>query len=141
MKKAKNTIAKRGREEVKEEEKEREFNFTRGLIVQLKNIGPNVLRNEIKEAISMFGKVAFIEHDSEAPEKPSFVRMTTIEDAAKTVENVNRIPLEFGGQVVSAELVTGEAEDKYWEKVKEFTKIKSMANKKSKKFGKRAKKW
>jgi hypothetical protein len=135
--KRKKTESKGGNVE-KTEKAPEEFQWTKGLIVQLKNVGPGVRRDDIREALSAFGKVAFVEHDSD--EQPTFVRMTTVDDARKTVESIESSEFQLGGQIVEAALLAGEEEEKYWEKVKEFSqKKKGHFKKGGKRGGKRGK--
>jgi len=115
-----------GKKEGKKEEK-RELSRS---IITLKNVGPGVTRENIKEIFGEYGHVKFVDFKQNDPE--GFVRFNESQGAQKAVEEFPKSKKELGGQVPEIALMSEEAETEYW--------AKNMPKTVNKKFGKRGKK-
>jgi uncharacterized membrane protein YgcG len=87
------------------------------LIIHIANIGTDkVPLQTMKATLGAFGKLSFVEY--KPGDVTAYARFDTAEDAKNAIEKLNGDKVEIGGQQVTATLVEGDDEKKYWEKIR-----------------------
>jgi len=103
----------------KEPDEEEEEEYTKGLILSYKGIGPQK-REDLKPIFSEFGDVQFVDHTANA--ENGYIRFAAPEQASKAVESLTASKREFGGKVPTLAILEGEEEQKYWQALNEAKK-------------------
>jgi len=106
-----NKKQKGGKKEEGKEEKS-ESNMPKGVLISLKEIGPDVTREIIKEVFGEFGTVAWV--DFQRNDTEGLIRFEDAEITKKAAESKK----ELGGKVPVMRILTGDEEDAYWKKMK-----------------------
>jgi len=88
----------------------------KGVIIEMKDIGPNVKRDEIKAILAVFGTVKYVELQNGSTE--GFLRMEQPEEALKVVKLVAENQTPIGGKVPQLRILEGDEEETYWQKIK-----------------------
>jgi len=86
----------------------------RGSILHISNVATEILHPEIKAILKNYGKVAYLDMQENGE---GYARFTTPEEAKSAVTKIIEQKLQIGGKEVSARIVDGEEEQKYWEKI------------------------
>jgi len=111
-----------GKNEVK---KKREW--IRGLIVQIKGLGTTADREQIKESLTKFGKIQYVDYTRGAPD--AIIRMEKPEDAQAVIKGITEEKINFGGkEVEESKVLEGEEEEKYWKTIEETKKTQRKKN-------------
>ncbi|PXF48189.1 Lupus La protein [Gracilariopsis chorda] len=98
--------------EKKATRKESDRKVTPGLILKFEGFGPDVSREDIREAFEPHGDVAWV--DFRKGDSEGYIRFAN-EGAAKiSCEAMAESKLEFGGKIPTFTVLEGEAEQLYW---------------------------
>jgi len=93
--------------------------FTKGLILSLKNVGEGCSREDISESV---GKVAVVKYvDFARGKEDGYIRVATPEDAVKVVDSLKAEPFEIKGKVPEMAILDGDEEKDYWKGIYEAT--------------------
>jgi len=104
----------------KEEKKEREYE--KGLIVQFKEVGEGVTRELLKTVFGQYGNVEYVDFNRGNPS--GFIRFEKADQAAKSVATIPAEKVEIGGKVPEVNVLGGDEEVAYWQKVNNLVKDK-----------------
>jgi len=103
------------KKKIVKENKHKEGEFTKGVVIGLKNVGGGINRMVLKDIFGKFGKVNFVDFPQDSSE--GFVRMDDPEDVKKAIEDFKTNNTKIGGNVPELTILEGDAENAYWEKI------------------------
>ncbi|KAJ8022603.1 La-related protein 7 [Holothuria leucospilota] len=119
-------IAPKDSKKPETEKKVTELEFVKGVVVRIQSQDPIESRKQLKEQLNTIAQVAYV--DLEDGDKAGYIRFKNPDGAEAVVSNSAETL-----QGISCCLVSGEEEDKYWEKLQADRENKLNSNAKKKK--------
>lgn len=86
-----------------------------GLILKFDGFGPDVSREDIREAFESHGEIAWV--DFQRGDSEGYIRFARAGAAKAAKEAMVEAKTEFGGKLPSFDVLAGEAEETYWKQM------------------------